>query len=266
MGTTTSAVLATAALAGLASPAGAALVASGFESGAHGQVVASQYLASDGVRITGANFKGGPNLAILFDSRRTGTADPDLQGPWAGGNLRGSAASGNILILAENAVDADRDGRIDSPDDQGSAAGSAGELRFAFAGIKASLALDLIDVDGPAEAAVGFIGFRRNGVERARVRFSAFTDPASDFYDPTIRFGDRFANRVAPITAADLGITGFDEVVVNTGLCCAVDGLRVGSASVPEPSVGAIGVALVIGGTLLHRRRSRRRGGAGRFR
>ena len=254
MGKTKFAILASAVLVGLATEADAALVTLGFESGTHGQVVANQYLSSDGVRIRGANFKGGPNLAIIFDSRRTGTADPDLQSPWAGGNLRGSTASGNILILAENAVDANHDGLIDSPDDQGSAAGSAGELRFAFTRKLASVALDLIDVDGPAEAAVGYIGFRLNGAEKARVRFSAFTDPASRYFDPTVRYGDRFANRIAPITAAELGIAAFDEVVVDTGLCCAVDKVQVefSPVPVPEPSAVSAGIVLAVG-TLLRR-------------
>ncbi len=244
-------------LPGIAGSAGAAVLVD-FEPFVHGQVINNQYLASDGMTISANNFKGGPNLAIIFDSRMSGTADPDLEAPWTGGNLVGSNATGNLLILAENATDADSNGLIDSPDDQGSAAGSAGDLTFSFARVQDAFGFDLIDVDGPAEAAVGFVAFRLGGAELARIGFGAFVDPASPFYDPTIIYGDRFANRISPITAQALGIVGFDKVVVNTGLCSGVDGIRLSTPPVPEPT-GAMIAGVILGTTLLSRRSTRKR-------
>lgn len=226
-------------LHGLSNRAVAVIVVD-FEAYAHGETIDNQYFVSDELTISARNFKSGPNLAIIFDSRKTGTADLDLEDAWTGGNLRGSTALGNLLILAENDIDANNDGFVDSPDDQGSPDTSAGELRFKFTSVLTSFGLDLIDVDGPDEGAVGFFGFRLGGTELARVRFDAFVNPSSTFYDPTFAYGDRFANRIKPITTADLGIAGFDEVVVNTGLCSAVDGVRYEAVVIPEPSAAAI--------------------------
>lgn len=246
------------AMSGFANRA-AAVVVVDFEAYVHGETITNQYFASDGVRISANNFTAGPDLAIIFDSRKTGTADLDLEDAWTGGNLRGSTALGNLLILAENDIDANSDGLIDSPDDQGSPKTSSGELKFSFTAIQDSFGLDLIDVDGPDEGAVGFLAFRLGGLELARVGFSAFVNPTSPFYDPTFEYGDRFANRVAPITATNLGITGFDEVIVNTGLCSAVDGIQFDSVQVPEPATATAVGGLVLAMTLLGRTSSRKR-------
>src|SRR5436190_16557817 len=93
-----------------------------FESQTHGKVVANQYRSyQGGITISADNFRaGGPDMAIVFDSRRTNTADPDLQAPFVAGNLApGTTTVGNMLIIAENSIEANHDGLIDSPDDEG---------------------------------------------------------------------------------------------------------------------------------------------------
>lgn len=61
---------------------------------------------------------GNPDKAVLYDSNILTNpfgADPDLQTPGFGDN--NDEALGNLLVIAENDVDADNDGLIDSPDD-----------------------------------------------------------------------------------------------------------------------------------------------------
>ncbi len=80
-----------------------------FNSLLHGQIVNTQFA---GVTISADNIGGGPDKAIIFDSRERGTEDSDLEGPggitaknWSGGNLPNTTVLGNMLIIAENDTD-----------------------------------------------------------------------------------------------------------------------------------------------------------------
>lgn len=47
------------------------------ESMSHGQIASNL----QGIVITTVNTGGGPDLGVIFDTRQTGTLDPDLEGP-----------------------------------------------------------------------------------------------------------------------------------------------------------------------------------------
>src|SRR5678816_2131375 len=83
-----------------------------------GTIVDSEYL-SQGVRISVQRTSPGPAVATLYNTRRTGNPDPDLQIPFAGGNLGNNGPGGNILIIPENNTDGNKDGLIDQPNDEG---------------------------------------------------------------------------------------------------------------------------------------------------
>lgn len=226
-----------------------------FDSAQHGQIIDTEFLASHGVFIQATNFQGGANLAIAFDTSRTGTADPDLEDAWDRGNIPSSDRLFAILIIAENSRDADGDGLIDSPDDQAETATlGSGELRFTFTTIHRSFGLDLLDVEDEWGLDAWSISFRLAGVEVSRVQFDEFVDPSSQFFTPGVEFGDNSANRINPMTAEQMNIPGFNEVVVNMRASGGVD--NVSFDAVPEPSTALIGMGMLIP-LLARRRRSR---------
>jgi hypothetical protein len=229
----------------LAAPARASVVT--FNSLSHGQIVTNQFAASHGLTISANNINRPHDLAIIFDSLQTNTADPDLEGPpWSGGNLPSNTVLNDMLILAENDVDVIAPfGFIDDPDDEGSR--PAGDLIFSFASPITAFGFDIVDVEGVMDEN-GFISFFLGGVPQGVVNFSQFVTPGM-FFDPTVDFEDHSANRIKTITAAQLGSSGFDRVVVRMGGSGALDNLVI-----PEPT----GLALLAGTASLLSRRSRR--------
>ena len=85
-----------------------------------------------------------------------------------------------------------------------------------------SFGFDVVDIEGVVQE-LSSLEFRSGGSLLATVNFSDFTDNSSMFYDASISFGNNSANRVQPITASQLGISGFDEVVINVGGSSAFD-------------------------------------------
>ena len=230
-----------------------------FDNYPNGKVINNQYFASDGVSIAADNFTvGHPDLSILFDTNLTGTEDKDLQQPWTGG---GNAATNNfhkILIIAENKVDANNDGLIDRPDDEGQSQ-PAGQFKFTFKEPQVVFGMDLVDCDGFSEIGSnrGFISFRSGGSEVARVGFGEFVTVGSPFYDPTVHYQDNSANHLKPITSTQLHINDFDQVFVNMGWSTAIDNILFDnslSGIIPEPGAFLLGLPMVM---LLRRQRIR---------
>ncbi|CAN5560316.1 hypothetical protein BH09PLA1_BH09PLA1_00770 [soil metagenome] len=195
----------------------------------HGEIITNQFQASEGLTVSANNLARPFDLAIIFDTNRTGTADPDLEGPpWSAGNLPKNTNFGNVLILAENNTDVVAPfGFIDSPDDEGTR--PAGDLIFQYNRQLTAFGCDVIDIEGVMDEN-GKISFFRQGVLQAMVNFSQLVTPGT-FFDSTLVFGDHSINRIRPITAAQLGITSFDRVVVRLGGSGALDNIVV-----PEPS------------------------------
>ncbi len=224
----------------------------------HGEVVNTQFVDDFGVTIGAVNRGGGPDLAIAFDSLRTGTRDPDLEGPsWRGGNLDSSTSLGRLLIIAENGTDRNGDLLIDNPDDEGNR--PAGSLLFDFQVPIVSFGFDLIDVEGPEEfgSNSGFVAvfYDGNDTELARVGFGAFVDPASPFFVDGVAFGNNTANRIPALTAEALGIVEFRRVELNLGGSSAVDNIRF--EPIPEPStLVLLGTGLALSSLIRPRRRS----------
>jgi hypothetical protein len=222
-------------------PGGSRLI--DFEDQAPGTVISNQYIGQ-GVLISVQRSSEGPPVATLYDTNRTGEPDPDLQNPYELGNLAPEGTGGNILIIPENNTDRDGDGRIDVPNDEGER--PAGQFTFDFIVPITTFGFDLVDVEGPAEfnENAGYVAsFYLNGGLEARLGFGAFVDPESEFYDPSVRFGDNSANRIEPISARDLGMPYFDRVVLNFGGSGGTDNILY--TPIPEPSsLAALGLAV----------------------
>lgn len=220
-------------------------IVSSFETLTHGEIITNQF-ADVGMAIEAVNFEYLGARPVVFNSNFFGTADPDLEGPlWSKGNLAPFADLGNVLIIPENLTDANNDGIVDAPDDEG--ARPAGELRFSFESVMTAFGFDVIDMEGPVREASS-IEFLLFGQPVASVSFNEFVTQGSDFYDPTVRFGDHSANRIAPISAERLGIEGFTAVVLHIGGSSAYDNI----VAVPAPAASAV---LAGAGLLMVRRR-----------
>lgn len=97
-----------------------------------GRVIQDQW-ADSGITVSARNNHGGhPDKAILFDSDAPTGGDDDL-----------GVGLGNLLIVAENDVDADDDELVDTPDDEG----YGGSLVFDFLGPTRICGVTLVDID-----------------------------------------------------------------------------------------------------------------------
>ena len=200
-------------------------------------------------KITATNVGGGPNIGVAFDTNKSSTRDPDLQfdpqNGWSGGNIAGTDL-GFIAILQENSYYCG-DGVCNKPDDEGSR--PAGSLIFEFEDDLTEIGFDLIDVEGPNEYGndSGYVAvFYDGSTELASVGFGEFIDDGSAFFQGyDFQYGNNYANRVDPITAAQLGISSFDKVEFNFGGSMGIDNLvwETVTVSAPEPGTLALLVA-----------------------
>eukprot|EP00752_Nemacystus_decipiens_P013763 g12216.t1 len=236
---------------------------------AHGTVLNGYDLGP--VTIDADNFHNTADLLVAFDTTKTGTRDRDLEGPngvggsWSKGNLQGTTEEiGTILILQEvdrNFAGYSSPGVVSKPDDEGRRSGGtqagAGEIYFDFgAGINA-FGFTLIDVEetGEFNNETGFFATFFGGGQSTTVSFADLIDSNSNYYDPSVQFGNNSANRIEALTAAELGLDRIERATINLGGSGGVGDLKV--TGVPSPTAGLAGVALM--GVLLGRRGNRKR-------
>ena len=231
---------------GVVSAAHAEPIEATFESLVHGEIITSQF-SDVGMSIEALNFHLPEAMPIAFNTAYINTADPDLQGPpWAGGNLAPGTILGNVIIVPENMTDANNDGIVDNPDDEG--ARPAGELSFAFDEMITGFGFDVLDIEGVTQEAT-MLEFFRYGDSMATISFDEFVDPLSPYYDSSIEFGNNSANRISMITAESMGFDGFTSVLIHLGGSSAFDNI----VTIPAP--GSAAVLALSGLTLVSRRR-----------
>lgn len=217
--------------------------------------IAKGQLAAAGVTFTAKIFSNLPQFPIIFDSHSRKTPDPDLEGDtWSVGNLAPVTNLDNFLIIPQDVIDKNNDGRVDNPNDNGDQ--PAGSMFFNFTSPLSTFGFDLVDIDGPSEfpTSAGYVAFFSGTSELKRVRWSEFISSSSPFFDPTVKYGDHSANRIKPFTLASLGIAPFDRVEINMGGSGGIDNINF--TNVPEPTGIAL-AALGLGAMLCGRRRSR---------
>ncbi len=207
-----------------------------FEGTAHGEVVDTDFA---GVTIVATNIGGGPDLAVTFDTTATGTSDSDLEVPFSGGNLGGSILFGNALIIQENAAGCGDD-ICNNPDDEGTR--PAGSVELILDEALSAFGFDLLDIDAHPLERAGTVVFHDDdlGVSFA-IEFNEFD--GGTFAQAGFAFGDHSANRIAPISVAEINaqiadpadqLGEIDRVIFNLGGSGALDNL------VPEPSPAAL--------------------------
>lgn len=251
----------------------------------NGLIVNNQYAAL-GLSISARNAGGGPDLAVVLDTTLSGTADPDLEDPFTSGNLADCSGAtllddavelGNVLIIQENSIGIG-DGIANSPDDEGSR--PAGSILLDFAAGITQIGFDLIDIEANEVLDSYFASFFSAGdsTPLATVNFNEFlkkedrTDGLggvadgffSDQSEGQVKFdGDNSANRIDPITAADLrsltgnnAISAFSRVEIRFGGSGAIDNV-VFSGEMPELASFATWGVLAMFAGLVGRRSGR---------
>lgn len=173
------------------------------------------------VLVRGSNpFLGSANAALLFDSAFPTGGDWDLGAPnlafggpgiGAGGRsgpFQNDRARGKVLIVAENLVDWDGDGLVNSPDDLNAAATTEGTLRLEFAALGPVTILGLTVFDVEASEFPPYVTFLDAGGNVLAERFLPAT-------------GDN------GVVDFDLGgVAGVDALVVHMRGSGAIDDLR----------------------------------------
>ena len=136
----------------------------------------------------------------------------------------------------------------------------AGTINLAFDNDLDSFGFTIVDVEGPEEFTTNtgfFIDFLSDGNEVAQFDFASFvTNDDSTVFDPSIVFGDRSANQIAPITASMLGVDSFDEVRISLGGSAVLAQVTVNPVAVPTPSAALAGLALLGAGAMRRRNRT----------
>jgi hypothetical protein len=230
-----------------------------FDNAPTGRLITNQYAATHGVTFSCDNYRAtGPDKLVIFKSDRTGTPDLDLEYPWTAGNLAAKLPNtpavhlDKILIIAEDLLDFDNNGLIDHPDDEA----QGGSMFLKFNTPMSSIGFDVIDVELTPQ--LDSIEFLFQGQSLKTISFDQFTNPASPYYDPTIVWADRSANRIAPLTAQQLGIRQFDAVTFRFPECAAIDNLTfLNEIAVPEPATAGV-TMLALASTIAFRRRRAR--------
>jgi len=166
-----------------------------------GTEVGSQWHLLD-IHVSAVNNRAShPDKVIIFDSGNPTGNDWDLGGPW-----------GNILIIAEDDVDANGDGLVDDPDDEA----KGGIIIFHSNNSCSSLGFDLIDFEENEGNSGTLVIILESG--------GSINIPFTDF-EGTV-WGDNSHNSIS-IPAEDIGGT-FRQVEFHFNGSGAIDNIHLG--------------------------------------
>lgn len=238
------------ALLALMSANAAVAITLDFEEFGHGDVVSGTTVM--GVTIVAHNPRKDFDIGAVFDSRVSGSDDPDLEAisflggatAWSNGNLSEDFLGfdpdlGNILIVQGNDTDCFTGTCSDPNDDVG-----AHTLEFIFDLPIVSFGLDIVDVEH---------GEQRGSV----VLYDGAVSVSFKFSDllPVPLFGNHSANRFEPLLASDYGFASFDRAEIVFGGSGGVDNIEF--EPVPEPSTVVLLSLGLLGFAVQHRLRQR---------
>ena len=210
----------------------------------HGSLFAGNEYSGLGGGVTfTVDSNGSHDQLLVFDTQQSGTADPDLESPFAGGNLQGVQGLGNALIIAENIIDRNNDGFVDSPDDEA----RGGTIGVVFGNnLVQSIGFNLYDTPESRNSNVSVIFRDASGA-------SVTWNPGDLLANGTnVSFANHYGNRFEDVTASQLGLQNIQSVDFNIE-SGAVDSLTF--KTVPEPSSAAL-LGLGVTVLLLRRRRA----------
>lgn len=186
---------------------------------------------------------GSHDQLLIFDTDASGTADPDLEAAFVGGNLKDVKGLGRALFIAENIVDGNNDGLVDSPDDE--ARGGTIGVIFGNSNIN-QVGFSLYDTPENKDSDVSIV-FRDASGKSVTWRAAELIAHGSG-----VEFGNHYANKFSGIDAAELGLDNIQSIDFNIE-SGAIDSLHY--CVVPEPSSAAL-LALGMAAGLMRRKRS----------
>ncbi|MEL6790890.1 MAG: hypothetical protein AAGL18_02530 [Pseudomonadota bacterium] len=194
---------------------------------------------------------GGQGAAVVFDTRNPTGGDEDLilvtnLTP----GVNGPSPGGNVLIIAENLIDADMNGLVDIPDDNA----NGGSFTFDFANEVTFFGFNAIDfTDGGGFLTVDLFGASGN--------LFSFTidDVMRSGVDLVADVGDQAFFGLFNNIFGDDGIAGVTQAVITLGGSGAIDGVSFHANEVPVPAALPLMVStLAFGGFVARRRKLRR--------
>ena len=185
----------------------------------HGEVLAEQY-AGLGVHISAINPNRAHDIAMVFDTNLSNTADPDLENPFDSGNTDLNTNLGNIMILQEN--------DFGVPDDEGNR--PAGQLIIDFDMSVASFGFHVVDLESEV-AENSSLEFYMDNALVETVDFAEFL--AGGTHDNGVVYGNNSINLIEEFTVAG----GYDRVVINLGGSMGFDNINY---TVPAPGALAL--------------------------
>ncbi len=204
----------------------------------------NEYAGLGGGVTFNVNSNGNHDQLIIFDTDITsGTADPDLESTFIGGNLENVRGLGNALIIAENIIDRDNNGIVDSPDDEK----AGGTIGVVFANSNVSqVGFSLYDTPENIRSDVSIV-FRDAGGNSVTWRVAELLAHGSG-----VEFANHYANNFSGIEASKLGLSNIQSIDFNIE-SGAIDSLHY--CIVPEPSSAAL-LGIGIASLVLRRKRS----------
>ena len=232
----------------------------------HGEIINTQFASQGITQIVGNNFNNSQDLVVAFDSSGSGSSDPDLEGPpWATGNLAPNTQLGNLMILQSGTVSQAEinAGVVNNPNDEGQT--PSGTITMDFDQVYTSFGYDLLDIESPTQGGspTHSISFFYNGGLIGTVDSTDYVTNNNPFFDSTIMYGDNSANRIDPITIAELNsffgtnAVGFDQVQYFFNTSQAVDTF-VFTTTVPEPASALLMLGSAFGFGVVRRRRNKK--------
>ncbi|MEM0895718.1 MAG: hypothetical protein AAGJ79_02445 [Verrucomicrobiota bacterium] len=166
------------------------------------------------------------NPLNLYDSEGAGGQDNDLErnpGTWDGGSEVATVFD-NLLIVNTNST-------ISTPNDNG----GGGQMTLDFGLALLSFGFDFVDLDASANATLILFSSATNS--SVSIPFTEFEDGSGSIHETSsVLFGDRHANSIRDITAAEIGLPSFDRVTFSL-----TSSGGIGTAyfdTVPEPDTG----------------------------
>jgi len=204
----------------------------------NGTRIDNEYYAEYGITFNGVNLdEGVDNLAVIFDTTLTNTADPDLEATFSNVNNTnlGTSDPGNVLIIQENPSSCN-DLTCASPDDEGSRIAGYFSIDFET-GITLN-SIDFFDIEyNEATIDNAIVLYDMNNVELN----------VNEFYTPGTggdNTWDTYYFNVSDVYSMEIYLNGSG----------AIDNLDI-TLNVPEPaSIGLLSFALL--GLIYFRRRT----------
>ena len=196
----------------------------------NGTRVDTEYFSEYGITFNGTNVAqgGADNLAVIFDTTLTQTADPDLEGDFSNANL-GDLNAGNVLVIQEDLASCN-ELTCTNPDDEG--AQPSGYFSIDFENGVTLNSIDFFDIEfdeATSDNAINLFAF-----DGSELNAGQFFTPGTGGNNTW----DQLTFDVADVYSIEINLKG-------SGAISNLDFTANSTASVPAPAtIGLLSLAL----------------------